>query len=594
MTIPLAEQGRRTAIQCAWVAGVFSALVCLILVFDHGRRLAEDPLNTAEFLELKEKVAADPTNEGLREELRGQDQRLRQDYFRQRDFAQRGTWLLLGGLALTAVSLKTATTLNRKLPMPVARTGSADTESRMTETARRAVAGLVLVAIGTVIGLSLTMQSEIPAPGEPSLASVPVVPGVESRPLASGYPADEEISLQWPRFRGPGGLGIAAYDNIPTTWNSESGENILWKTPVPLEGNNSPVAWGNRVFLCGANEDHRQVFCFDADSGELLWAEELPGTPASTAKVPEVMADTGFSAPTMATDGRRAYAIFANGDVGAFDFSGKLVWSKSLGMPRNVYGHGASLAMYRDRLLIQFDQGEKKEGLSALLALDGASGKTVWSIPRKVPNSWPTPIVISHAGRDQIITGANPWVISYDALDGSEIWRAKCLQADVGPSPVFADGIVYTVNEYPQLSAIKADGEGDVTETHVLWIGEDGLPDCASPLATEKHTILLDAYGYVTCYDAKAGDLLWEYELEDASTVSSPSLVGNLIYVFATEGQSWVIDIEAEEPADDAADAEQFRTVATGNLGEECVTSPAFQDGRIYIRGKEHLFCIGK
>ena len=594
MTIPPAEQGRRAAVQCAWVAGLFSAVVCLILVFDYGRRLAEDPLNTAEYLELKEQVAAAPTDEGPRVALRRRDQLLRQDYFRQRQFAERGTWLLLGGLVVMAVSIKTAATLNRKLPMPVGRTGSADTESKMTETARRAVAGLALVAVGTVVALNLTLPSGIPTPDDSSAALGPVVPDVEPAPLAPDYPSDEEIARYWPRFRGPGGLGISAYDNIPTKWDAESGENILWKTPVPLAGNNSPVVWGDRVFLCGADEQHRQVFCFDADSGELLWEKELPGTPASTAKVPDVMADTGLAAPTMATDGRRVYAMFANGDVGAFDFSGKLAWSKSLGMPKNVYGHGASLAIYRDRLLIQFDQGEKKEGLSALLAINGASGETVWSIPRKVSNSWPTPIVIDVAGRRQIITGADPWVIAYDAVDGAEIWRAKCLEADVGPSPVYADGIVYTVNEYPVLSAIKADGSGDVTETHVLWTGEDGLPDCASPLATAKYTILVDAYGYVTCYDAKAGDLLWEYELEDAAVVSSPSLVGNQMYVFANEGQSWVIDIEAKKPADDAENAAEFRTVATGNLGEGCVTSPAFQDGRIYIRGKEHLFCIGK
>ena len=594
MTTPLAEHGRRTAIQCAWVAGVFSAVVCLVLVFDYGRRLAEDPLNTAEYLELKEQVAADPANEGLREELRRQDQLLRQDYFRQREFAQRGAWLLLGGLVMMALSMKTATTLNRKLPTPVARTGAADTESRMTGVARLAVAGLALVAVGTVIGLSLTLRSKIPVADDSSLAVAPVEPDVEAPPPETDYPSDEEISRYWPRFRGPGGLGISAYDNIPKTWDAESGENILWKTPVPLEGNNSPVVWGDRVFLCGADEEQRKVFCFDANSGGLLWEKELPGTPASTAEVPDVMDDTGFSAPTMATDGRRAYAMFANGDVGAFDFSGELVWSKSLGIPKNAYGHGASLAMYHDRLLIQFDQGESKEGLSALLALNGATGETVWSIPRKVPNSWPTPIVINAAGRDQIITGADPWVISYDAADGSEVWRAKVLEADVGPSPVFAGGIVYTANEYPQLSAIKADGTGDVTESHLLWIGEDGLPDCASPLATEKYAILVDAYGYITCYDAKVGGLLWEYELEDAAVVSSPSLVGNQMYVFGNEGQSWLIDIEAKEPADDAENKEQFRTVATGNLGEECVTSPAFQDGRIYIRGKEHLFCIGK
>jgi outer membrane protein assembly factor BamB len=252
--------------------------------------------------------------------------------------------------------------------------------------------------------------------------------------------------------------------------------------------------------------------------------------------------------------------------------------------------------MFRDRLLIQFDQGDPKDGLSKLLALDGRTGQTVWSAPReKIANSWPTPLVINYQGRHQIITCADPWVIAYDATDGSEIWRVNCLRQDVGPSPAYAAGAVYAVNEYPQLTAIRPDGKGDVTETHVLWVGEDGLPDCPSPLAAEKRVFVLASYGYLTCYDAATGEMLWEWEADDASFTSSPSMAGNRIYLFGLEGKSWVFDLGEEGgKVDDDGMLTPENIVGTGQLGEDCVTSPAFQEGRIYIRGKEHLFALGE
>ncbi len=194
-----------------------------------------------------------------------------------------------------------------------------------------------------------------------------------------------------------------------------------------------------------------------------------------------------------------------------------------------------------------------------------------------------------------IITAAAPWVIAYDPADGAEIWRAKCLSQDVGPSPTFADGVVYVANEFPQASAIRADGEGDVTETHVLWTAEDGLPDTCSPLATKEHLYLLASYGTFTCYDVKQGELLWEQDF-DATFTSSPSLVGKRLYLFGEieekdekgewvqKGKTWIV-----EPG-----PQQCEIVGEFPLGEGCVTSPAFQQGRIYIRGREHLFCIGR
>jgi outer membrane protein assembly factor BamB len=408
--------------------------------------------------------------------------------------------------------------------------------------------------------------------------------------------AKEEPGRNWPRFRGPGGRGISDHKDVPTAWDGNSGDGIRWKTEVPLPGNNSPVVWDKKLFLSGATEQQRQVYCFDVARGEILWKKDVPPTPEGTGEPLELMEDTGYAASTMTTDGQRVLAIFPNGDAVAFDLDGNQLWIRGFGIPDNSYGHASSLAMYQDRLLIQLDQGSRDDKLSKLLALDGATGETVWEAPREVPNSWPTPIVINVDGRDQIVTGAAPWVIAYDAADGTEIWRAKCLSQDVGPSPTFADGIVYVANEFPALSAIRADGEGDVTESHVLWEGEDGLPDTASPLATEKYVLVLASYGILTCYDAKSGEMLWDKEFEDAMFTSSPSLVGDLLYLFG--------EIEEENDSGDwikkcrawvlKPGPEGCQLVGEGSLPEGCVTSPAFQDGTIYIRGEQHLYCIGK
>ncbi|MFW5693311.1 MAG: PQQ-binding-like beta-propeller repeat protein, partial [Thermoguttaceae bacterium] len=309
---------------------------------------------------------------------------------------------------------------------------------------------------------------------------------------------------------------------------------------------------------------------------------EVPGTPQSTAEPPEVMDDTGFAAPTAVTDGRHVFAMFANGDMAAFDYDGKLAWSHSFGIPENVYGHAASLAMHEGLVFVQIDQGYVPEDeKSRLYAMDAATGAVVWEVKRAVPNSWGSPIVVEHDGRWQVITAADPWVIAYNPADGSELWRARCLRGDCGTTPVLAGGLVQIGNEYCQWSAIRPDGTGDVTDTHIAWTAEDGLPDTCSPLATEDLVMLMPSTGYFTGLDAKTGEMLWEVEF-DEYFASSPSLAGDVVYVFDKEGGSWI-----GRPT-----GEGCEQVSEGALGEPCVTSPAFQDGRIYIRGEKHLFCI--
>jgi outer membrane protein assembly factor BamB len=600
------ENNDRLATLSAAIAGVFSLVVCALLIYDYSRRGNGDPLENEVYQTLKAALAKQPDNDALKSQIRALDLQLRREYFRQRAFTVAGAVLLLGGVAVFLISIKTAAALRRELPNPQPLPTTTDIESQWTRIGRWAVAGVALAMAALAIVLIINMRLDIPSPTLPlplgegwgegrgegtsvssTSPSVGVGVGSKSSAMSSlapeASPSDEEIAKTWPSFRGPGGRGISAYENIPTEWDASSGKNIRWKTPVPLPGNNSPIVWKDRVFLTGANEKRREVYCFDAADGKLLWQKEAPSTPQNAARALKVDEGAGYAAPTAATDGRRVFAIFANGDLAAFDFNGKLAWSKSLGIPDNAYGHASSLVTYKNLLVVQFDQGSsEKASKSKLLAFDSATGNPVWQTDRPVKNSWPSPIVVHAAQRDQIITASDPLVISYDPKDGREIWRVKCLVTDTAPSPAFAAGKVFAAQESAALSAIRADGRGDVTATHVAWKGEDGLPDICSPLACGEFVFLLTSYGSLTCYDAEKGDQLWVEDFgEDFK--SSPGMAGKLVYVFAINGKAWVV-----EPT-----REKCRRVTECDLGEPCVTSPAFQDGCFYIRGKNNLICIG-
>jgi outer membrane protein assembly factor BamB len=585
-------QWARLAVWTAALAGVFVCAVVGLMAWDYAQRLAKDPLDTEEFKQLKKQVVADPENEELKKQVEQWDLELRRAYFRQRRFASRGAWLLLGGLAVLLVAMRTAATLRRKLPMPQVQPLLSDTETPRNSVARWAVGGLLVVLVGTAIGLSTGIGSALyresaQAPAEPGETSLET-PGPAPAPVLAEdptLPTKEEIAKNWPYFRGPGGLGISAYDNVPTTWDATKDEGIVWKTPVPLQGNSSPIVWNDRIFLTGATQTVRQVYCFDTATGKLLWQKDMPATAASRGKLPELNEETGYACSTPATDGQRVFAWFAIGDLAAFDFSGNLVWSKSLGIPRNSYGHGTSLTIWRSLLIVQYDQALPKDRKSKLMALDSRTGERVWETPREVPGSWCTPIVIETGGQEQIVTGANPWVIAYRPADGKELWRAECLRGDVVASPVSANGLVYAVHESPQLSAIRPNGQGDVTASHIVWTGEDGLPDTCSPLATPEYVLLLTSPGVLTCYDAKTGKKLWEQDFE-ATFKASPSLAGKYVYLVSDTDDGKVFIVEPGPTA--------CKKVAEAKMGEPSVASPAFQDGRVYVRGKKHLFCVGK
>ncbi len=565
----------RAAVATAAVAGAISLIVAAVLLWNRfglhplspldpeGR--TSGPLESAEFRALKAELKDNPRDDALKQRIREKDFQLRQAYFRRQALADRGRYVLLAGLAVFLAAGGYAAKLRSRSPMPSPVSDPQQQHIRFVRQARWSVAAVGVLLAGSAAVLALTG-------------------GGEKRPLQvldrdTSRPKGLALGL-WPRFRGPGGLGVSEYLNIPTAWNGKTGEGILWKTPVPLPGQNSPVVWQDRVFLTGATAKQREVYCFHAGSGRLLWRKEVV-TSGSAAEPPEVMEDTGFAAPTAAVDAERVYAIFANGDAACFDHSGKQVWARSLGKPDNAYGHASSLLLNGNELLIQYDQAAAEDAKSALLALDVLTGKTLWELPRPVPKSWSTPIIIQTAGGRQIVTAADPWVISYDASTAEELWRANCLAGDVAPSPAFNGEMVFTVISGAKLAAIRPDGRGDVTNTHVAWTAEAGLPDISSPLASERFVFLATTGGIVTCYDAKDGRMLWEKDV-DANFCSSPSLVADRVYLLSTDGAMVIF-----------AAAEEYRQIARCELGEDSDTCPAFLDGRIFIRGEKNLYCIG-
>jgi outer membrane protein assembly factor BamB len=396
------------------------------------------------------------------------------------------------------------------------------------------------------------------------------------------YPSFEEYSRNWPAFRGSEGLGVVVDANIPDDWDGKSGKRIRWKNKVPLHGNNSPVVWEDRVFLSGGNEKELKVFCYDGDSGDLLWTGDVPSRHLKNEEEPfEVMEDTGFAAPTVVTDGRRVYAIFVTGDIGAFDFNGKRIWTKSFGIPDSSYGYASSLAMYQNLVLIQLDQGGPDDGISRMIALDGLTGQTVWETKRPVPNSWASPVVTKMGEQFQLLTCSDPWVISYDPSDGKELWRVNCLYGDVAPSPIYANGLVFVIEPDAKLVAIRADGKGDVTKTHIAWENDEWGPNICSPVSDGERIFMLASEGLIAGYKNSDGTKLYEHDLRE-NFLASPTLVNDKLYLLTEKGVMFIVQAGTE-----------YKELKKCELGEKCFASPAFVNGRIYIRALENLYCIG-
>ena len=615
----------------AIIAAVFSFIVLAVLAVQFVRAWSVDPVAATRVTALKAQLALTPGDEALKTRIRETDRQAREEYFRSEAFIHDGLWLLCGGLALLLLCWKAE---RRWQGRPWQPQFAAYDHRAGSARSRRAVVGVGVLLAGTLLGLAVsgrqltnlavtgaenspaaisettdnpppvdnaagTATTTINATGTATTtatntagsAIVSALPGATTKqngiaPTANGAQlTPRSISSgagsTWPSFRGPGGRGIAPSAAFAMHWDGDKGQNICWKTTIPLPGASSPVVWGDRLFLTGADEHQRMVYCLNALTGDIRWKQPVAGLSCADTAPLSVTEDTGYAAPTAATDGAHVCAIFADGDLACFDFNGKLLWAKNMGRPHNQYGHATSLIIYKKTLILQFDQGATAdEDLSALYALDIATGDVAWKTRRPVPNSWSTPIIINTGARDELITCGSPFVIGYNPTTGKELWRAECLGGDVAPSPIFAGGLIFAANSGANLAAIRPGGSGEVTKSRVVWMSQDNLPDITSPVSDGK-LVFLSSQATVTCVDASTGKTLWQHDY-DTPFRASPSLVGDRVYLPDESGNTHII-----------AAARAFKDMGASPIGEQVAATPAFAHGCIYLRGKHTLFCIG-
>ncbi|MCX6268771.1 MAG: PQQ-binding-like beta-propeller repeat protein [Bacteroidetes bacterium] len=589
----------------ALASAIFAIILSVLIVVNYMQLKRADPLNTKVLKTLVERMHANPADEQLRQEIREVDLLARKAFFTTQWQVRMGGYLLFFSILVVVICLKTIELREKSLPVVPSQEKTDIWNIRKINSIWILYSGITVVFISLLLaflthqelGNTLDLASKAISYKHDPSGSGPSGSGVETDKNAipeklgsdsigkhdtmagtaglnmDGFPSAQEIAKNFPSFRGPGGNGIAYQKNIPTDWDGKSGKNIQWKTEIPLPGYNSPIIWNDRIFLTGANETKRAVYCIDLASGKILWRKSVEKIQGSPAQEPKIIRETGFSAPTMTTDGRRVYAIFANGDLISLDFDGNQVWAKNLGLPLNHYGHSSSLIMYHDLLIIQYDQ----RGSGSVMALSGKTGEKVWQTSRSVKVSWASPVLVQTGKRTELILAAEPIIASYNPADGKELWRMDCISGEVGPSVAYAGGVVYAVNDYSRLSAIEI---GD--QPKLLWEESDFLSDIPSPLATEKYLFLVTSYGTIVCYDAKNGTSYWEHELE-TPTFASPMLAEGRIYLLDKKGIMHIIKPD-----------QNYRVINESPLGEGSSCTPAFAEGRIIIRGDKNLFCIGK
>ncbi len=545
------------------VSAVFAVILSMLMIVNYLQLKSIDPLNSEALNQLMLQFQKNQNNEALKEQIRALDLLARKAYFTKQWQIRTGGFLLFVFAVTFVIALKYISSFQMQLP------DLNDTVESETAWETRLLAKRYIIYSGLglfVFALVLSVLTEDELSGFGFVENKPSVEAVT-------FPGTEEIRNNWPNFRGPEGIGIAYHIDVTTQWNGVSGENILWKTKIPAPGYNSPIIWDKKIFLSGADRQTQVVYCIDADSGEILWQKELNDISGSPDEKPEVSDDTGFAAPTMATNGTLVFVIFGTGDVACLDFDGKRMWAKNLGVPDNHYGHSSSLITYQDLLLIQYDQNSGGH----LIALKADTGDLVYDQIREIDISWASPIVVNTGNRYEVILNSSPDVVSHDPITGQELWRVDCMEGEVAPSLAYADGIVFAVNEYARLAAIKLEGIPEV-----LWESEDDLSEVSSPIATENFVFVATSYGTVSCFDSKTGERYWFQDFA-RGFYSSPVLVGENVYLMDMAGAIYIFKAENE-----------FNLVNKCELGENAVTIPAFMHNRIYIRGYEHLYCIGE
>jgi outer membrane protein assembly factor BamB len=379
--------------------------------------------------------------------------------------------------------------------------------------------------------------------------------------------------VNWPFFRGEGGYGIAGGKGYPVAWNEKTGENIKWKLKIPKEGKSSPVIWGDKLFLTGAENDLFELYCINKNEGKILWTGSGSKFPGSSDKVPETDAEAGMAVPTSAVNKDYVCAVFGNGNLVCFDHEGRLKWGKNIGVPAGTYGFSASLLIYDNTLLVQYDSQDK----ITISGYDLGSGDQKWETPRSGRPVNSSPVLATFDHQPQVIINGNPDVSAFDPVTGRELWSQPGVSGDVAPSLAVNSKLVYAAVDYYSIVALKPGNSGAA-----VWKDNTFTPDVSSPAATDKFLFVSTSSGDVACYDAEKGDTLWSHYFYEPF-YSSPVIADGNVYFLDRGGTMHIVRAGPE-----------FELVGECPLGEFTDSTPAFSDKSIFIRSRDNLFCISE
>jgi outer membrane protein assembly factor BamB len=429
----------------------------------------------------------------------------------------------------------------------------------------------------------------------------------------------------WPSFRGPEASGIAHGAGTPTNWNAKKGENILWTTAIPGLGHSSPVIWGGRLFVTtavnqkkaaplkvglygepdsAADDDVQQwkVFCLNKVTGEILWQNTAcEGTPKVRRHPKATHANC-----TMATDGTNVVAFFGSEGLYCYDLEGHPRWQKDLGTLRAspmVYNdaidtNGASLqwgfasspVIYGGRVFVQCDV--LSNGFVA--AFNAADGQELWRTRRDDTGTWSTPNVCMEGPQPELVVNGWKHMGGYDLKTGEEIWRMSGGGDCPVPTPVASHGLIFLMSAHGPRSpiyAVRSDAAGDVslrggasTNDHVAWSVLRGGAYMQTPLVYGENLYTCQNTGVLSCYEAATGKQWYKERLGGGGDgfTASPVAGDGRLYFTSEQGSVYVVKPDTN-----------FTVLATNEMGEVCMATPAISEGRIYFRTQEHVVAVG-
>lgn len=406
------------------------------------------------------------------------------------------------------------------------------------------------------------------------------------------------LAENWPCWRGPRGDGTSAEIHVPVEWNGETGEGIAWKTEIPGKGHSSPIVWDDVIFLTTCLEDshERMLLCLNRKDGSIRWKSSVAVSPLETKH--EL---NSYASGTPATDGQTVYVTFLVADghevpapnvgtprpvtpgillVAAYDMNGQKLWSAEPGAFTSVHGFCSSPVIYRNLLIVNGDH----DGDSWVAALNRETGELAWKVPREhKTRSYCTPLIRTIDGKDQMVMTGSKRIVSLDPSTGSTNWLIDGPTEQFVSSMVYDGKVFYMTAGFPthHVMAIRPDGSGDVTQTHITWHSEAAKCYVPSPVLIEDKLLVADDRGTVNCFDTADGNRLWQERLGNHYSGSLVTANG-LAYFPADDGIMAIV-----------RPGVQMEVLHRNPLGEYSYASPAISHGQIFIRGEHHLFAIG-